>query len=243
MEADYQFLSLLLIVAFLYSSVGHGGASGYLALMALFSFSPAIMKSSALILNIFVSGVSFFQFYKGGYFKLKLFYPFVLTSIPLAFLGASITVDPLIYKRILGVLLLFPVLRLLGIFGKTSEGNKPVNMGLAIFIGGVIGFFSGMIGIGGGIILSPIIVLLHWGDVKQTAAVSALFIFVNSVSGLLGLMYSGFEFNPQIYNWIIIAFVGGLLGAFAGRSKFTHVGLTRMLAVVLFIASLKLMMT
>ncbi|MEZ5109843.1 MAG: sulfite exporter TauE/SafE family protein [Bacteroidia bacterium] len=148
------FIPLLFIVAFLYASIGHGGASGYLALMALFSFHPEVMKGSALILNIFVSFISFWQYHKGGHFKWQLFVPFIITSIPASFIGAYLTVDALVYKRILGVILIFPILRLFGLIGKESDHLTELNKIAALFIGAVIGLLSGMIGIGGEIILS-----------------------------------------------------------------------------------------
>lgn len=237
----WLFLLLLFIVSFLYASVGHGGASGYLALMALFGFAPSIMKSSALILNIFVSIISFYQYYKGGYFKWKLFLPFAVVSVPASFIGAFINVDPVLYRRILGLLLIFPVLRLLGIIGKITDEGKDVNLGLALFIGTSIGFLSGMIGIGGGIILSPIIIMLHWGNMKQTAAVSALFIFVNSISGLIGLFSKGVIIDNSVYGWLAITLLGGSLGAYFGRKSFSNTILKRVLAVTLLIAIIKLL--
>lgn len=239
---NYVFLALLFIVAFLYASVGHGGASGYLALMALFGLTPALMKSSALILNIFVSFVSFYQYYRGGYFKWKLFLPFAVASIPMSFLGAFITIDALIYKKILAIVLIFPILRLFGLIGKESEFQKEINIGFALLIGAFIGLLSGMIGIGGGIILSPLILILHWANMKQTAAVSALFIFVNSIAGLIGLLSKGAVIDPVVYGWLLIAFIGGLLGAYYGRNKFSNVVLKRALAIVLVIASVKLLL-
>lgn len=241
-ELNYLFLALLFIVAFLYSSVGHGGASGYLALMALFGLAPALMRSSALILNIFVSFVSFFQYYRGGYFKWKLFLPFAIASIPMSFLGAFITIDAMMYKKILGILLIFPILRLLGLIGKESDMEKEVNIGIALLIGASIGLLSGMIGIGGGIILSPLILIFHWANMKQTAAVSALFIFVNSIAGLIGLLSNGVHIDPVVYGWLLIAFWGGLLGAYYGRNKFSNTVLKRALAIVLVIASVKLLL-
>lgn len=236
----WLFPLLLFIVAFLYASVGHGGASGYLALMALFSFSPDVMKSSALILNIIVSIIAFSQFYKGGFFKWKLFLPFAIASVPAAFLGAYVTVDADIYKKILGILLLFPILRLLGVFGKDDYTNKEVNWIIALTIGAVIGLLSGMIGIGGGIILSPAILLLHWGKMKDTAAVSALFIFVNSISGFMALLSKGVVIDQQVYFWLVIALVGGFAGAYFSRAKFSNKTLKPILAFVLVIASIKL---
>jgi hypothetical protein len=239
----WLFLLLLFVVAFLYSSVGHGGASGYLALMALFGMAPSTMKSSALIMNICVSLVSFIHYYRGGHFRWKLFFPFAISSVPASFLGAWITVDADLYKKILGVLLIFPVLRLFGIFGKESEEVKKMNTMIAILLGVSIGFLSGMIGIGGGIILSPIILFFHWANMKETAAVSALFIFVNSISGLTGLMYKGISIDTSVYLWIAITLAGGFAGAYFGSIKMKNPVLKKILGFVLLLASIKLLIT
>jgi len=193
------FYILLFIVAFLYASVGHGGASGYLALMALFSFTPDVMKPTALLLNLFVSLTSFVQFYRGGHFKWKIFLPLVITSIPLAYIGGRMTVESFLYKKLLGIFLLIPIIRFL--FFKNIPVNelKKPNIVLSLIIGAAIGFLSGLIGIGGGIILSPILLLLKWTDQKQTAAISASFIFVNSLSGLLGQLTKGIHFSPTTF--------------------------------------------
>ncbi len=150
------FYVLLFIVAFLYASVGHGGASGYLALMALFNFSPAVMKPTALLLNLFVSMVSFIQFYRGKYFRWKLFLPLVVFSIPMAFLGGMVAIQDPVYKTILGLFLIIPICRFLFFKNTDPKDMKPANLYLLLILGAVIGFVSGMIGIGGGIILSPI---------------------------------------------------------------------------------------
>lgn len=239
----WLFLMLLFVVAFLYSSVGHGGASGYLVLMALFGIAPAVMKSSALIMNICVSLISFFHYYKGGHFKWKLFLPFAIASVPASFLGSFVTVDADIYKKILGALLIFPVLRLLGVFGKENTEVKNINHVVAILLGLSIGFLSGMIGIGGGIILSPIILLFHWANMKETAAVSALFIFVNSISALAGLFTKGISIDTSVYLWIAITLAGGFAGAYFGSMKMKNPLLKKILASVLFLASIKLLVT
>ena len=241
MTTPWLFIFLLLVVAFLYSSVGHGGASGYLALMALFGIAPSMMKSSALIMNVFVSLIAFYEYYKGGHFRWKLFLPFAIASIPFSFTGAYITLDSLLYKKILGAILIFPILRLIGVFGKGNETEKEINRYWAFVIGAVIGLVSGMIGIGGGIILSPIILLLHWGNMKQTAAVSALFIFVNSVAGLIGLFTKGVTIDHSVYLWVAVALVGGLAGSYIGSRKLNNPVLKKVLSFVLLIASIKLL--
>jgi uncharacterized membrane protein YfcA len=154
-----SFFILLFVVALLYASVGHGGASGYLALMAIYGFAPEVMKPTALILNLFVSLTSFILFYKGGHFKWKLFLPFALASIPFSFLGGTIALDAHIYKKVLGVLLLFPVLRFF-IYPNTADKDlKDSNWPISLLVGAIIGFLSGLIGIGGGILLSPVLLL------------------------------------------------------------------------------------
>src|SRR4030095_14624479 len=143
--------------------------------MALFSFSPDVMKPTALLLNLFVSLTSFIQFYRGKYFNWKIFLPFAITSVTLAYIGWLITVDGNIYKKILGLLLLIPIIRFLFFANIKVEELKKANLILSVLIGAVIGFLSGLIGIDGGIILSPVLLLLKWTDMKQTAAISALF--------------------------------------------------------------------
>ena len=241
-EHIWLFLLALPIVAFLYSSVGHGGASGYLALMALFSFEPETMKPTALLLNLFVAGIAFYHYYRAGHFKMKLFLPFAVASIPLAFVGGMISLDASIYKKILAILLIFAVLKMLNIFGKEYSQTKDMELWQGLVIGGIIGFFSGLIGIGGGIILTPIILLLHWGNMKEAAAVSALFIWVNSASGLFGQFTSGVTLSQQSFFLVAIAFVGGFFGSYYGSKKLNNQSLRYLLAVVLIIASAKLLL-
>ncbi len=237
------FFFLLFVVAFLYASVGHGGASGYLALMALYAFSPAVMKPTALLLNLFVSSVSFLQFYRGGFFKWKMFLPFALASIPLSFFGGTISIDSFGYKKILGVLLLIPVIRFFFFKNADPKDIRPATIWLSLLIGGIIGLLSGMIGIGGGIILSPVLLLLKWTDQKQTAAISALFIFVNSVAGLGGQLTKGIEFRSDMFIYVGIAFAGGLCGAYLGSFKFPQTAIKNVLACVLALAAYKLLFT
>ncbi len=239
-----DFLQPLLIgiMAFLYASVGHGGASGYLALMAIFGTSPTLMKSSALILNVFVSIVAFIQYYRAGYFRWNLFWPFALASIPLSYVGATLPITDSLYKKLLAVALAIAIARMLFQPVEKSEQKHIPLMG-ALGIGAVIGLLSGMLGIGGGIILSPVILLLGWGKVKETAAVSALFIFVNSMSGLYGLFQKGFEPNGQLNTWLVAALIGGFMGAYQGSFKFNLQTLRYILASVLLIAVAKLYLT
>ncbi len=237
------FYGILFCVAFLYAAVGHGGASGYLALMALYGVAPEEMKPTALMLNLFVSLTSFIQYYRGGYFSKKLFIPIAAASVPMAFLGGMITVEENIYKRILGLLLLFPVIRFFFFKNVNDDDLKSHNTTVAAVTGGVVGLLSGMIGIGGGIILSPILLLLQWTNQKQTAAISAAFIFVNSVAGLGGMLTQGISFTANMMMYIIVAFCGGMLGAYLGSKKFNQNILKYVLATVLLMAAYKLLLT
>ncbi len=237
---EYLFLVSLFIVAFLYSSVGHGGGTGYLALLALFGISPVFMKSTALIINVFVSAIAFFSYYKAGFFKWKLIFPFLITSIPFAYMGALIKVNPSTYKIILGIFLLIAVARMVFVPKSIREISTKVPFLPALAIGAVLGLFSGMIGIGGGIILSPVLILFHWANVKESAAASALFIFLNSLSGLFGLSSGGFSLEPRIIVWIIVGVAGGIVGSYLGSFRIKSERLKFMLAAVLLVASIKL---
>lgn len=239
---DFFYL-LLFFVAFLYASVGHGGASGYLALMAIFGMAPEVMKPTALLLNLFVSLTAFIQFYKGKHFVGRIFWPLALASVPMSFIGGLLLIDGDIYKRILGVLLFFPIARFFFFRSPADDEMKASNIPLSLLIGSAIGLLSGMIGMGGGIILSPILLLLKWTNQKQTAAISALFIFVNSLSGLGGQLVKGVHFTADMYLYVIVAFAGGLFGAYFGSRKFQHHILKRVLASVLLLAAFKLLFT
>lgn len=237
----WKILPFIFLVAMLYSSVGHGGASGYLALMSLLGVSSVFMRSSALTLNLFVSGIAFYQFYKNGFFRWKLFYPFAISSVPMAFIGANIILDSFWYHKILALFLIIAALRINGIFNRSTDKNlAELKITTGIIIGAVLGFFSGMIGIGGGIILSPLILLLGWGSVKETAAMSALFIFVNSISGLLGLGLGNLNLSSQFIWWVLAAIAGGIAGSLWGSSFAKSVVLKNVLALVILFAAIKL---
>lgn len=242
-EGIQYFLAILPIVAFLYASVGHGGASGYLAIMAIWAFPTSLMKPTALLLNLFVAAISFIAYYRKGHFNWKLFWPFALTSIPLAFVGGMMEVDATVYKKVLAGLLIFAILRMLGLFGKDNEETRFFPLWQALISGAVIGFLSGLIGIGGGIILTPLIILMRWGTMKQAAAVSAAFIWVNSAAGLLGLSSQGISVDAQSVVLVGIAVVGGAIGGYFGSMKFNTLVLKRVLAFVLIIACAKLILT
>jgi uncharacterized membrane protein YfcA len=238
----YLFYALIPIVAFLYSSVGHGGASGYLALMAVFSFPSDMMKQTALLLNLFVAGIAFYQYYKGGYFNRSLFLFFALGSVPAAFIGGLWSLDPWLYKKILGFILFFAIARMLFKKESTQQKNKQVAAPIGLIIGVVIGLFSGLIGIGGGIILTPVILLFHWGTMKEAAAVSALFIWVNSASGLFGQLSSGVNLTTNAFVLVGLALVGGIFGSYYGSQRWNNRRLEYFLALVLTSAGIKLIL-
>ena len=238
---EILFLGLVFLMAVLYSSVGHGGASGYLALMAIFSFSPEFMRPSALILNIFVSSIALFSYTRNGHLRVRLLLPFIITSVPFAFIGGMITVNPRAYKIILGIFLVIAIARIIYRPKNNAEEINYVNKYAAYIIGVFLGFFSGLIGIGGGIILSPIIILLKWGTMKQTAAVSAAFILANSVSGLIGQFSQGIRLAPEIGAMLAAAVLGGIAGSYLGSYKISDKALKYALSVVLSMASFKLL--
>ena len=240
MEINILFLIIVPIIAFLYATVGHGGASGYLALMALFSFASDEMKPTALLLNLFVAAIAFFHFWRAGHFNWKLFLVFAIGSIPLSFYGGTLEVDTKIYKVILGVLLLFAITRMLNILGKESMVIRKIKWKEGFIVGAGIGFFSGLIGIGGGIILSPVILLMGWGKMKEAAAVSALFIWVNSASGLGGQLISGTVISLNSWLYVGVVIVGAYFGGFVGSKRINNERLRYVLAFVLLLASIKL---
>jgi uncharacterized protein len=235
------------MIAFLYASVGHGGASGYIAILTLFGVALSQIKTSVLVLNVVVSLIAFIYCFRFKHFNLKLFVLFAITSIPAAFIGASYAINDTIFKKMLGIVLVFPVLGLIGIykFGK-SEPNSNIlkyQIPIALMVGAVIGFLSGMLGIGGGILLTPFLLALRWADLKTTAGVSALFIFVNSLSGLISLLQKPILTYPQTHYWLLVAIFGGALGSFVGNKHFNIPVLRYILAFVLVIASVKLILT
>ncbi|WP_304517291.1 sulfite exporter TauE/SafE family protein [Cecembia rubra] len=243
MEFNDLILYLLLpTIAFLYASVGHGGASSYLMILALMGFAPEQIRPTALIMNMFVSMLAFLSFRKASVFPLRLFLLLVAFSVPAAYLGGTILVDTLWYKRILGILLIFPILKFFQVLPKAKSVVIQKQWWLVGLLGLIIGLVSGLIGIGGGIILSPILLLLGWADIKETAAISALFIFVNSVSGFLGAGGFSISIDPQLWIVMPMTIIGGGLGGYWGASKFQAPMVKKLLALVLLVAAVKLIL-
>lgn len=242
------FLLFLPLIAFLYSSVGHGGASAYLALMAILNFAPDTMKPLALMLNMGVSLVAFISFYSKQAFSWLLFLTLIGASIPCAFLGGRFKIDPQVYRIALGVLLVVPALRLGYQYKKPESPIQPFTTIPALLIGGSIGFLSGLLGIGGGILLSPVLFLLRWSTLREIAGMSALFIFVNSLAGLLGQYSAWGKFfqtdQPLPIVWmLVLAIAGGLSGSLMGSRKLNTPRMKLALSVVLLLASYKLIVS
>jgi len=233
---------LFLGVAFLYSSVGHGGASGYLAVLSFFTFAPSFMSATALILNILVSAVALVAFSKAKHLESSLTWPFIVTSVPAAFLGGLVHVSPRIYQLILAVVLLITGLRFLleSLSFKDGLALSIPPLLISLPVGAFVGFVSGLVGVGGGIFLSPLILVMNWADPKRTAATSAAFILVNSISGVFGRISAGTFALGSLVPFLIAAFIGGLLGSHFGAVRYSGKTIRRVLGVVLLVAAAKL---
>lgn len=235
--------ALIFLAALLYSSVGHGGASGYLAAMALFNLSPGVMKPAALVLNLFVAGVGTFRYARAGFFSWRIFWPFAIASVPFAYRGGKWDLPIHYYHLLLGLVLLFAAWRLaMKPSANAPAETKPVVIHWAILLGAGIGFLSGLTGVGGGIFLSPLLLFLGWADIRQTAGVSSAFIFVNSASGLMGNLQAAHSVPHEIFWWTPAALAGGLIGSELGSRRLTPLVMRRLLAAVLVVAGIKMLL-
>lgn len=235
----------MLVAAFLYASVGHGGASAYIAAMALAGVAPMEMRPIALQLNVLVAAIATVKFYRAGHFRWRLFWPFAVVSIPLAYIGGAITLPGQAYKVLVGAVLLYAGWQLWR-SGRQSDELRPVRqppVPLAMGIGAVLGILSGLTGVGGGIFLSPLLLMLGWAGTKETSAVAAPFILVNSIAGLVaGMAVSGGL--PPGYTGLLApaVLVGGWFGAAYGSRRFANPVVRRFLAVVLAVAGTKMVL-
>jgi uncharacterized membrane protein YfcA len=241
-----EFLVLLtlavLVIAFLYSSVGHAGASGYIAVMSLFSMAPAEIKPTALVLNILVASISSWQFWHAGHFSWRLFWPFALLSIPCAFLGGYLDLPTHAFRILVGIVLLFSAVHFL-VHPPVEQESHPPSRPLSFGVGAGLGLLSGLTGTGGGIFLTPLVIFMRWARTKTASAVSALFILVNSISGLLGNA-SATKSLPALALLLAVAVVcGGTVGSYLGSRRFPPTAIKRLLAAVLAIAGFKLIFT
>lgn len=233
---------MIFMAAMLYSSVGHGGASAYLAAMALWGVEPGVMKPSALSLNILVAAIGLMQFARAGAFSWQTFWPFALGSIPAAYFGGAVSLPGSYYRPLVGLVLLLAAARLFLARQPTLVGSvvKPPYFGLGLASGAAIGFVSGLTGTGGGIFLSPLLILLGWADYRQAAGVSAAFILVNSVAGLAGLLTEQQSLPQAMPIWAVSAVAGGFVGSQWGSTRLRSTAMLRLLAMVLIVAGLKL---
>lgn len=237
-------LSVLFFVsALLYSSVGHGGASGYLAMMGLMGVEPSLMKPTALCLNILVSTIAFWRFYTAKNFSWHIFLPLAITAMPMAFIGGMTHLPSHFYKPIVGAVLVFSAIYSF-IFAKKLTSEQPLksvsNWVLAI-VGAILGLLSGLTGVGGGVFLSPILLFNRWASPKVVAGVASGFILVNSISGLFGVLSTGAKLPSQLPIWLIVVFLGGFIGSTYGSKHIADPMLNKLLSVVLLIAGCKML--
>ena len=231
---------LIFVIAALYSSAGFGGASGYLLGMSFFDIQANVTASTALVLNILVSSISFTNYTRAGHFRPRLLIPFLITSIPAAFIGGMLKLSEQMYTNILYVVLTYLSIRMTFfpvISEKAGWTMHPIPLWAALLSGAVIGMLSGMIGIGGGIFLSPLIILMGWGESKQAAASAGGFIAINSISGMVGritnVTFSLSEFGIPL---LFVGMLGALIGSQLGAIKFSGAGVRRVLGTILTVA-------
>lgn len=244
---DYTSLiiaALFGLTALLYACVGHAGASGYLAIMALMGVAPATMKPTALTLNILVASIASFKFIRVGAFSKQLFIPLVMTSIPCAYLGGLISLPGYIYKPLIGAVLLYSAVQS---FYRSRPNNGYSNQAIALpqllTAGALLGFLSGVSGVGGGIFLSPLLLFMRAEQPKVISGLAASFILVNSIAGLLGVFTKGASLPAAIPLWALAVVVGGYLGAEIGSKRLSNPVILKLLGVVLAMAGLKMFIT
>ena len=230
------------VIAFLYSSVGHAGASGYIATMTLFGIAPAIIRPTALVLNILVASIGTFQFWRAGHFSWKLFWPFALLSIPAAYVGGYLQPSASALRILIGLVLLFSAVRLM--FRRSDPPQVfPPSRPMALSVGAGLGFLAGLTGTGGGIFLTPLLLFCRWAHIRQAAAVSALFIWVNSTAGLVGYFTKIHSIPLLGLVLAAAAIIGGIIGSHLGSKRFAVRVISLFLATVLLIAGIKLIFT
>lgn len=241
---QYSFILLMAIslMAVLYSSVGHGGASGYLAAMALWGLLPEEMRPAALLMNIVVTSWLLYRFQPYKLMSYKLFWPLVIASTPLAFIGGLIKIDAEAYRLLVGVMLLLAAVRMLMI-NKAAESTQQPTMIAVLLVGAILGFSAGLTGIGGGVFLSPILLIFGWCTIRQSTAVAAGFILLNSIGGLAGYIVSDQSW-PMGAGWLVIAALAGcLFGGELAAHRASSLTLQKLLAAVLAIAAVKMVVT
>ncbi|NBW53211.1 MAG: sulfite exporter TauE/SafE family protein [Betaproteobacteria bacterium] len=241
---DFAISLCLLLGAILYTSVGHAGASIYIAIMTLFNITSAVIKPTALVLNIFIASFTSWRFIRKGFFDFQVLLPIAMGAIPFAFLGGYINAPSHIYKYIVGIILLMSAISLVtNLSNKIDKNLKKPPFLLAMLIGSCIGFLAGLTGTGGGIFLSPLILFLGWSSTKTTSGITALFILINSSFGLLGNYSSVQNLPDQLPLFIGATLVGALIGTTLGIRFYSADTIKKILALVLVIAGFKLLLT
>ena len=226
-------------VALLYSVIGQAGASGYIAVMSLAGLAPGVIRPTALLLNVLVALLASLQFWRAGHFSWRLLWPFALLAVPMAFAGGALALPSRAFQLIVGVLLLLSALRLLARLPQDAEGPPP-SRGLACVLGAGIGLLAGLTGTGGGVLLSPLLVLRGWAKAQRAAAVTAVFVLLNSLAGLAGNVATAGE-PPALALPLAAAVVaGGFTGSWLGSRRLPSRALERLLALLLAIGGAKL---
>ncbi|MSP86013.1 MAG: sulfite exporter TauE/SafE family protein [Methylotenera sp.] len=234
-------IPLIFFAALLFSSVGHGGASAYLAAMALVGIVPAEMRPAALLLNISVAAIAVFKFYRAGAFSWRIFLPLGLTAIPAAFIGGTLSLPSQIYKPAIGLVLLLAAWHVFSHARRLdNEMLNKVSAPILLSVGAVLGFLAGLTGIGGGVFLSPLLLFFKWGETKVISGVAAAFILVNSIAGLLGVLLQSPTLPKALPYWLAAAVLGGLIGAEYGSRRFANPSIRKLLALVLLLAGAKM---
>ncbi|TNF33067.1 MAG: sulfite exporter TauE/SafE family protein [Gammaproteobacteria bacterium] len=240
---DAVLAALIGLAALLYSAVGHGGASGYLAVMALTGVAPEVMRPAALFLNVLVSSIAVWKFHRVGAFSWRVFWPLAIASIPCAWLGGWLELPVHWYKPVVGAVLLYAAWRSFASAGTvTLERVRPVSIPVLLLVGVALGFLSGLVGVGGGIFLSPLLLLLGWAVPRTVSGISATFILVNSLAGLAGVLMKHPVIPDALPLWGLAAVLGGWLGAEYGSRRLGSPAIRRVLAIVLVIAGAKMVL-
>jgi len=245
-EAELLAALLFFAVAALYSSVGHAGASGYIAAMALLGFAPEQMRPTALALNLLVGGIGLFRFWRGGHVRWRNVLPFVLASAPAAYFAARIQLPAQTYSLLLGFVLLVAAA---GVFRSAARAERNdaeaegrrVPWLAGLLVGATIGVLSGLTGTGGAIFLTPLLLFAHWMPTREASGTSVAFVWINSLTALAGLLQATGTLPQALPLWLIAVAIGALLGTQLGLKWLPVKGLRYALGVVLVIAAGKLM--